>query len=214
MLRSLILFFLCFLPSVGCISSEPTSTEQEHIAQPTPYPTTQPLITEGPTLTPTPPLISTQSLSETVSIQTQTIPLVSATPLQPVAATPTQNSVGLDIDIQEYIASQGTVLYTRREQNNFPLLSWPELPVLNQPIFKTVYGQQIGYLYTSDFAPNLNSTGRYLIVPGVNGESDTTASSTTTWLVDLDTEVFWFSVKWTRAIKNKSLMEAFGFLPI
>jgi len=27
-------------------------------------------------------------------------------------------------------------------------------------------------------------------------------------------KVFWFSVKWTRAIKNKSLMEVFGFLPI
>lgn len=172
--------FLCFLLSVGCISSELTSIEQEQVDKPTPSPTTQPLTTEGPTLTPTPLFIPTQPIRPTAPIQT---------PIQPVTSvTPTQFPATLDIDLQAYAAHQGLLLYTKPEQGNFPLISWPEMPFLNQSLFKAIYGEQIGYLYANDFAPDLNTTGRYLIVPGVNSGTDAALSHTTTWLVDLDTE--------------------------
>lgn len=181
MSKSSIVFFVCLLLIVGCKSSGLAPTNQVNTIQTSPSPTMQRQITEVPILRPTSLSVTTQSLSATVPVNTPT-PFI-------VAVVPTESSIEIDINLREYITQKGIVLYTKLEQGKFPLLSWPELrPILNEPLFKTIYGEQIGYLYTSDFAPDSDATGQYLLVPGVISETSASPNNTTTWLIDLNTE--------------------------
>lgn len=106
-------------------------------------------------------------------------------------ATPTGQPTGEARNLQESISANSVVLYSKQSENeSFPLLAWPELSVLNQPEFCALYGTAIGYQYLSDFAPQLNATGRYLMVPGIQQQGEDPSSAKpdeqSTWVADLN----------------------------
>ena len=87
------------------------------------------------------------------------------TPPSPVPASPSAQSA------RDRVEASAVVLYTTREGfAPFPLLAWPELPVLNRPEFSDIYGNQPGIgPHLDDFAPDLNATGSHLLITGIGG---------------------------------------------
>ena len=102
-------------------------------------------------------------------------------------------STGLPTDdgrnLQENISAGAVVLYSKQSENRqFPLLAWPEMPILNQSEFSAIYGTALGYQYSGDFAPQLSVDGRYLMVPGIQWQGagqPAEPEDQSTWLADL-----------------------------
>lgn len=141
-----------------------------------------PQVTEEPTLplaTNTPPSdngVPTETSSPSAEAT------ATAAPETVTTAAPTEATQNL----QEIVAEQVVVLYTQPERDTYPLLSWPLLPLLGQDEFAAVYGAEIGYQYTRDFAPQLNAAGDHLLVPAViAGDEVEAVGHSTTWLIDV-----------------------------
>jgi len=73
------------------------------------------------------------------------------------------------------------------------LNTWSNLPIFNQPVFDTFYGEvqkplEIGP-YFDNFRPQLSPNNRYLILPGIGGYTNPNGDlGTGLWLADLHTE--------------------------
>nr|NIR26491.1 hypothetical protein [Gammaproteobacteria bacterium]NIR66819.1 hypothetical protein [candidate division Zixibacteria bacterium] len=93
---------------------------------------------------------------------------------------------------RDRVKASAFVLYTTREgEAPFPLLAWPELPILNRPVFRDIYGNQPGIGYHLDnFTPALNATGSLLLISGIGGTGPDGPREVGagTWLANLHTD--------------------------
>ena len=90
--------------------------------------------------------------------------------------------------------------------------SWKEVVLPNgekgMRITLGEYGQQINETYREVVLTLLKSGNKVIIDDVANGNDEVTI-----WRQRFVGYVFWFSVKWTRVIKNKSLLNRLNFLP-
>jgi dipeptidyl aminopeptidase/acylaminoacyl peptidase len=149
---------------------------------------------EAPEIVVTTPLVKLNDTSnETASIESTLDPVQTSLPEEelsvvPTKASPVEPTPSPIQSVQERIKEQVVILYTKSQGNAFPLLSWPMLTVLDQPVFHFIYGEQPGYLYVDDYSPRLDTGGRYLMVPGIEwqgAEIPSGPDDASTWLVDL-----------------------------
>lgn len=148
-----------------------------------------------PIISPTPTQITQPDLSSK-----------DATPVLWVTSSP--EGAAIPIPVSGKIGLADTlVLYTTVEQvaenstptttgsNTLPveywaLKGWPHLPIFDQPVFDTFYGEvakaQGIALYFLNFQPQLSPNGRYLLLPGIGGYTPPDGDlGIGLWLVDL-----------------------------